>query len=347
MSTQWTEEDPGAGSKSSLTALASHLGSTSSHLDTGKSSIKDCLGIFPDNWSGLAAAAAKTQIDGINTRVDDLVDAAAAVKKALNVYADELEEIKSLANVQISLRDAAKEKATDISFKLVNLQVSDDHVADLKKREKLEVSLKEANEDSDEAVDCLRDLAKRRQTADHAILESLRAVIAENWDLPPEDYPSDRSWDQQVYYDYDMSHFLGFSTEEYTAKELMDLFKKYPSEIFPFLVKGDSSGFQDGAIFELSDTLPGDFGGIETGRVVVTTTDTSVKFTVVSDGYFDGPGSTIEFSIVERGGQFYLQKVAEAEKVQAGVAQSASGGAFLTWQKQADNFKNVVNKYGK
>jgi hypothetical protein len=40
---------------------------------------------------------------------------------------------------------------------------------------------------------------------------------------------------------------------------------------------------------------------------------TSVKFTVVSDDYFDAPGSTIEFDIVHRSGGYYLDQIANAQ----------------------------------
>lgn len=142
-----------------------------------------------------------------------------------------------------------------------------------------------------------------------------------------------------------MKHSLGVSTDNYTAEELMDLFKKHPSEIFPFAVTGDSAEFQDGAVFELSETLFFFDGGIDTGRVLVNTTDTSVKFTVISDNYFDGPGSTIEFSIVEEGEEFAVRKVADAEEAQTGLGYAGPAGAYVAWSLQAAHFRNVINKY--
>lgn len=163
----------------------------------------------------------------------------------------------------------------------------------------------------------------------------------ENWDVPSDEWPSQRSWEQQGSYEYEMRHPLRAGTDKYSAEELMDIFKSHPSEIFPFTVKGNADGFTDGAVFELSETLH--FGlGIETGEVAVTTTDTSVKFTVISDGYFDGPGSTIEFSIVEDDGQFFLRKVADAHKAQLAIVPMVELGASFSWEEQAFRFQKVL-----
>lgn len=106
----------------------------------------------------------------------------------------------------------------------------------------------------------------------------------------------------------------------------MDLFKAHQDKIFPFPAEGSPRGFGDGEVFELSDTLPGEWGQMETGLVVVQTRVASVKFTVVSDTYFDGPGSTIEFSIVEPDGWFVLRKVADAQQADSRVATGGSCG---------------------
>lgn len=346
MSTQWTDEDPGAGSTASLENLASKFSSMSAELEMGRGDVANSLEVFSDYWSGLAASAAQERVSAIQVRAETLEEAAAAAKRALNAYIDELEAIQPLANDQIAIREHAKEQVREIAFELSALPVTGDHFQDTEKRNDLEMRLREARDSEEHAVGRVLDLAKRRQAGDHALLETLRAVLADGWDLPTGAFPSDRSWEQQVFYEYDMGHSLGVSTDEYTAQELMDLFKKHPTEIFPFVVTGDSAEFRDGAVFELSETLFFFKGGIDTGRVVVNTTDTSVKFTVISDNYFDGPGSTIEFSIVEKGGQFALRKVANAEKAQAGVAQLAPGGAYLSWSLQAADFKNVIRKYG-
>ena len=155
-----------------------------------------------------------------------------------------------------------------------------------------------------------------------------------------------------------MKHSLGVKTSQYSAKELMNLFEAHPTEIFPFTVTGPAGGFKDGAVFELSNTLgDGVTWDIETGEVVVSATDTSVKFTVVGDGYFDGPGSIIEFSIVEEEGELYLRKLANAENVDNGVDTCIAlstdweiwplPGPQGTWSQQAENFMKVIHTYGK
>lgn len=226
------------------------------------------------------------------------------------------------------------------------------------KRVELEAALKVVRAEKEGAIASLERLARRRQAADDAALRSVRSVIAENWNVQPGDWPADRSWEQQGSYTYDMKHSLGVKANQYTAKEIMDLFKAHPTEIFPFTVKGPAGGFKDGAVFELSDTLgPGVDLEMATGQVIVKTTDTSVKFTVVGDTYFDGPGSTIEFSVVEEDGEFYLRKLADAAKVNnlvdTTIALSEDWGAWFlpgpnyTWTEQAENFKQVMQKHGK
>ncbi|WP_147441708.1 hypothetical protein [Mycetocola lacteus] len=343
MSEHWTEENPGLGSTDSVARLASMLDSTSTLLAKGESDIRESLSIFPDEWEGVSARVAAPQIEETKTRVGVLSDATAAVKTALNAYTNEVDEIKSRANTQIFLRDAAQDTIKEISSNM--LVITTDHFADLNRNLDLDAKLAAARAGREEAISSLKSLAQRRQKADEVVLESVRTVISEHWNLSPEAYPSDRSWEQQGSYEYTMDHSLAVSTDQYTAKELMDLFKKYPSEIFPFTVKGPDGGFQDGAVFELSKTLG--FGwGVETGTVAVKTTDTSVKFTVVSDNYFDGPGSTIEFSIIEKDGEFYLRKVADAEKAQATVVAGVTFGANDTWKKQAENFQSIIKRYG-
>ncbi|MEV8249639.1 hypothetical protein AB0O87_01780 [Microbacterium sp. NPDC076768] len=81
----------------------------------------------------------------------------------------------------------------------------------------------------------------------------------------------------------------------------------------------------------------------KTGDVVVATTPASARFTVVSDDYFDGPGSTIEFSIVEGDGEYMLRETAVALRAAAALAELAAG---WRWNDQANNLKDVVKKYG-
>ena len=354
MGGQWTEEDPGAGSTGTLQSLATQLGKVAGVLDTDQTDIQRALGVFPDSWSGLAASAAKVRIEGLKKQAGALAGAAESVKKAVQSYATEIDAIKTLAGEQITIRDAAKKREQTVTAKLQDPSAS---IAPAQRQE-LEAELKEAVNAKDGAVASLSRLAKRRQEADDIALKSVRSVIAEHWDVPPGDWPNERSGTQQCSYTYDMKHPLGVKASRYSAKELMDLFKAHPTEIFPFTVKGPAGGFTDGALFELSKTLGLPIGQeIETGDVTVQTTGTSVKFTVVSDGYFDGPGSTIEFSIVEEGGEFYLRQIADAGHVDnlisTNIALSEEWGIWFlpgpgrTWDEQAENFAKVIRKYGK
>lgn len=78
-------------------------------------------------------------------------------------------------------------------------------------------------------------VAARRSDADTALLIELRKALALIWDLLSESYPSRREFLQNQTYDYTYDHGLGFSTKDYTAEELMDYFKNYSKEVFPFL----------------------------------------------------------------------------------------------------------------
>lgn len=285
MGGQWTEEDPGAGLTGALQSLEAQLGETAVALDSDQADFHCSLGAFSESWSGLAADAAKARIKELKRQAGALADAAESAKQAVSGYAAEVDAIKALANDQMFIRDAARNRPNDLDAKLIV-------VADPDQWREFDAERKEMAAAEESAVASLSRLAKRRQDADAAALKSVRSVIAEHWDVPPGDWPSERSWEQQASYQYDMKHPLRVSTSDYSAKDLTDLFKEHPSEIFPFTVKGLSGGFEDGSVFELSNTLPGNLDGIETGEVVIETTDTSVKFTVLNDGYFDGRGSS-------------------------------------------------------
>lgn len=333
MSKQWTSADPGAGSTGSLRSLQSKLTEVFSELEFGQSQLKNAKEVFKDSWTGKSATAAARMVVKLDRQIETLSSAAQGVRQAVSAYADEVSAIKNLAKIQIAKRNAAFEEINDALVTSPNAEPQ---------------RFSQAAADRDEAIGELLKLATRRQEADTAVLVGVRAVLATTWEIAPEDYPEDRGWTNGGSYDYSMDHPLGFRTDQYTAKELMDFFKSHPGEVFPFPVSGTSNVFEDGAIFTLEDTLIKNIPlPFETGQVVVTTTDTSVKFTVVSDTYFDGPGSTIEFSIVEVDGQYVLRKVAHATDVTMPVHLGAETGAGATWEEQAENLKRVVEKYGK
>lgn len=81
--------------------------------------------------------------------------------------------------------------------------------------------------------------------------------------------------------------------------------------------------------------------------MAVGTTDTSVRFTVTSNDYFDGPGSWIEFTILERDQGFYLQQEASAHDVSIHVAAGIGAGLVeFPWTVQAANLRQAVLKHG-
>lgn len=334
MSSQWTPGNPGAGSTGSLTSLAEQLDAVEKSLDSGRSDLRKADDVFLDQWVGQSAASARSQLTNLVAQTKKYETAITKVRKALEVYATEVSEIKELAAVQIEKKTAAQEALQD--------QLVTDPGAFRPERGG------SAQQALEEAVNELRSLADRRQSADDAVLADVRAAVATTWEVDPEDYPSDREWYDRAGYEYVIDDDLGYSTDDYTAEELMDLFKEHPEEVFPFDVSGSSSTFKDGAVFRLSDTIITNDAGepYEIGDVVVTTTDTSVKFTVISDEYFDGPGSTIEFSIVEVDGDWVLRKTATAVNANQAAAFGAEWAAEQTWNVQADNLKDVIEKYG-
>lgn len=123
-----------------------------------------------------------------------------------------------------------------------------------------------------------------------------------------------------------------------TPKSVMDVFKANPAKVFPFQVHGCGS-FANRTSCTLVDATP--LQG--TGRVWVTTTDTSVKFTVTSNGYFDPPGSSITFSTFSRNGFVYLQQEASVSQANLRVAAGVDAGlAFNTWSQQAANLSGLL-----
>lgn len=129
-------------------------------------------------------------------------------------------------------------------------------------------------------------------------------------------------------------------TPDLSPEEVMDVFKKYPKDIFPFPVSGCAE-FSNGASCHL-DALPIPDGS---GDVNVATSSTSVTFTVSSDGYFDPPGSTIQFSTLEYRGTVFLRRTAIAlpggdPLVQIGV-QTLHANETV-WDQQAANLRALI-----
>lgn len=123
----------------------------------------------------------------------------------------------------------------------------------------------------------------------------------------------------------------------------MRVFQQNPSKVFPFDV-GNCTSFYAGAECLLINASGVDVHPGDTGWVGVNTTSTSVTFTVIENGYFDAPGSVIEFSTwVDANGTLYLRQTANGQGVSAidsfvvnlGVAHSA-------WKEQASKLDTLL-----
>jgi len=145
-------------------------------------------------------------------------------------------------------------------------------------------------------------------------------------------------------------------SQSWTPEGVMAVFKENPQAVFPFRVTGCAS-FSQGAQCELHT----DMGNLPAyvpvpfdakGTVGVDVTATSVKFTVISTDYFDGPGSTITFS-ASRGadGAVYLTQHGAATGARHWISPFAApqwpGQLSLTqytWQLQADALSNLLKR---
>jgi len=146
-------------------------------------------------------------------------------------------------------------------------------------------------------------------------------------------------------YDYQYDWLIGPVSTYGSPGEAMQVFKTNPTKIFPFDVTGCKS-FYTGATCRLNDALGFGFFGPavqSSGVVKVSTTNTTVTFTVAENGYFDSVGSTIAFSTYARDGNLYLRQTAVTLKSnlasRVGVALGFAGG---TWSKQASKFRKVL-----
>jgi RHS repeat-associated protein len=119
-------------------------------------------------------------------------------------------------------------------------------------------------------------------------------------------------------------------------------FEANPQTIFPF---GESCPkFYNGEVCELnvSDMAPGGWVGGE-GKVRVTTSSTSVTFTVISGGYMDAPGSQITFSMSESHGELYYSQHAESINESSWKRIGYSLGVVQnTWWQSAINLAETL-----
>lgn len=340
MSAQWTSRSPGRGDLGAFASFSAVLKSDQTFLadtDAGVDRLHRSLDLA---IGGQTLEAASARMARTLTRAAKIATSLKAVEAAIEEYKETVEEIKRKAA-------AAEQQRAEAAFELSKTYIdsptsppSDDEL-DRRRR-----AYAKAQRELDEAELILSQMAELRQAADDRLIAVIgdRAYELVDIDLITK-YPTDR---QDLHhtekYDYHYTHRVA-SSDEFSAEEAMKIFQENPGDIFPFKIK-DTDSFVDGDTIRLLDTTgrPVD----DDGWVRVSTTPTSVTFTVVSNDYFDGQGSTITFQTVERDGQIYLEQIADADDVNVFAEIGVTfGGAQDTWDTQADNFRDVLEEHRK
>ncbi|MDX2561507.1 ricin-type beta-trefoil lectin domain protein [Streptomyces sp. TX20-6-3] len=145
-------------------------------------------------------------------------------------------------------------------------------------------------------------------------------------------------------YTYTYSHYLGPTSTMGSPESVMAAFKANPGEVFPFPISGCDE-FLGGEVCTLHP-FPTDWGiGLfgKPGVVRVSAADTSFTFEVLEDGYFDDRGSTISFSVEQKGEDLYLRQDAMTTGSKAIPTLGVLGGvARETWEDQAFNLQRLI-----
>ena len=273
-----------------------------------------------------------------NAHVGRVASSLKRASDAVEEYQDTIAEIKRKAAIAEQQLAAAR-MALSKTYMDSTTAPPSQYELDRRDRESAEAQC-----DHDEATETLSKLARQRQAADDKLVAELGDSAYELVDVDLiTRLPTDRNdlFHTQTYeyhYKYNVA-----SSQDFSPEEAMSLFQDNPVEIFPFGIEG-ATRFVDGDTIRLVDAT-----GLplvdDTGWVRVSTTPTSVTFTVVSNDYFDGQGSTITFQTAERDGQIYLEQLADARDanwlVEAGVNE---GSASATWATQAENFRDVLER---
>jgi len=333
MSAQWTKKNPGLGDMESLAGFDSALTSDLTQLDDALSTLLKVEGAIHGAWQGDARDAFIIELAKSITDLETFQSATSATLTAVRDYVTSVESIARRADTQIEVRDEAAPELDRTYMDSTTSPPSDAVVRERKER------YDEALEDHTSAVKKLDGLAEERQEADDVLVAVLRDRGSR---ITPLDMDELLSRDRGSIYtgEYDYSYAFPISDDiMLTPEQAMDIFKANPGKIFPFEIEGATT-FEDGQTIRLVGAAPID----GSGDVRVSTTDTSVTFTVVSDDYFDGAGSTITFrTAIGTDGLVYLVQDADAHDANAFAAIGAeNGGAALTWNTQAQNFRDVL-----
>ncbi|MER5961527.1 ricin-type beta-trefoil lectin domain protein [Streptomyces sp. NPDC002057] len=152
--------------------------------------------------------------------------------------------------------------------------------------------------------------------------------------------------DYKFSYTYSYKNYLGQASILGSPESVMAAFKANPGEVFPFRVKGCDE-FVGGEVCTLYPGLS-DYGISPTlaggpGVVLVTTAETSFTFEVIEEGYFDDRGSTITFTVEQKGEDLYLRQDAMTTGTKPlprlGVA---LGMAKSDWREQTFNLQRLI-----
>lgn len=142
-------------------------------------------------------------------------------------------------------------------------------------------------------------------------------------------------------YQYTYREFIGLTTLTGSPAAAMKKFEDDPRAVFPFPVTGCTE-FREGTVCTLHPG-PSIVGGVGKVRVSLTS-PSSFEFTVLSNGYFDAPGSHITFSLGRSHGKLYLsQNGVSANTLLMPEIGVQVGYAEFTWQQQARNLQRMLH----
>jgi RHS repeat-associated protein len=150
--------------------------------------------------------------------------------------------------------------------------------------------------------------------------------------------------DPRGLYHYRYSESVGPIAQAGSPEFAMAAFEADPATVFPFPITGCST-ISKGSVCTLSalDLLPGIAAPYGTGQVVVSNTSpTSFTFTVISQSYFDPPGSTITFGLSDQAGSLTLTQTAHAPEVFTNFL--APLFARFIWDEQAANLSLLLSR---
>jgi RHS repeat-associated protein len=143
-------------------------------------------------------------------------------------------------------------------------------------------------------------------------------------------------------YRYTYEELIGPVSRTGSPESALPKFMAGAREVFPFPISGcDDVAVGASCMLHPGPHWPGFIHG--NGLVDVSEDDTSFTFTVMSDDYFDEPGSTITFRLSDRGGDLFLTQQAVGDARNVVLKAAAPAGAWADWQVQADNLRTLLD----